>query len=78
MKNHSSKLKQQEEQQAEQQHQATQRQTTLEFNTPEELLRYDASQVTPPPSVAERLGQSVAREPKPARSWWQRMFRPKS
>jgi hypothetical protein len=75
MKNHSSKLKHQEEQHAEQQHQATHRQATVEFNTPEELLRHDASQVAPPPSVAERLGQSVAREPKPSRSWWQRVFR---
>jgi hypothetical protein len=78
MKNHSSKLKHQEEQHAEQQSQATQGQATLEFNTPEELLRHDASQVSPPPGVAERLGRSVAREPKASRSWWRRLFGPKS
>jgi hypothetical protein len=46
----------------------------LEFATPEELLRFDAAQTTVPASVAGRLEESVSREPRPARSWWQRWF----
>jgi hypothetical protein len=45
-----------------------------EFATPEELLRYDAAQTEVPPTVAKRLGDSLLREPKPARSLWRRFF----
>jgi hypothetical protein len=75
MKPNSSKLKHQEEQHAETQKQQTsQQQGVQEFATVDDLLRHDASQVSPPPELAERLGQSVAKEPKPPRSWWQRIF----
>lgn len=51
------------------------RQTTArEFASAEELLRFDASQTPVPPAVAERLARSIQREPKPARSWWRRLF----
>jgi|YelNatPaOPRAMG01_1025707.scaffolds.fasta_scaffold01338_16 hypothetical protein len=50
-------------------------QPVLEFNTPEELLRYDAAQVNPPTRLARRLSESIARECKTARSWWRRLWR---
>jgi len=75
MKKNSSKLKHQEEQRAAVQQQTAQQKTALEFATPEELLRHDAGQVSPPPAVARRLGESIAREPRPSRSWWQRFLR---
>ena len=45
-----------------------------EFASAEELLREDASQTTVPPAIAERLSQSLQREPKPERSWWKRLL----
>lgn len=51
----------------------TQKTEGREFATPEELLRYDAAQTEVPPTVAERLDQSLQNEPKPARSLWQRL-----
>ena len=74
MKQNSSKLKHQEEQRSAEQHQSAQQQTAREFAGVEELLRYDAEQVVPPPNVAKRLDESVARETKPARPWWQRFL----
>ena len=44
------------------------------FATPEELLRFDAAQTEVPPGVADRLQESLRKEPKPERSWWQRWF----
>ncbi len=44
------------------------------FDTPEEVLRYDASQVTPPPALETRLKESVAREAPPKLGWWRRLF----
>jgi hypothetical protein len=38
----------------------------------EEVLRYDAKQTNVPPEIAQRLGQSLQNEPRPARSWWRR------
>ena len=46
-----------------------------EFSSVEEMIRFDAGQSAPPEAVAERLKQSIAREPAPIRSWWQRLFR---
>jgi len=45
------------------------------FDSVEEMLRYDASQTPPPPSLAARLTASLAAQPKP-RAWWKR-FLPK-
>ena len=45
-----------------------------EFSNVEELLRHDARQTSAPASIAERLQKSSAGFPKPARSWWQRLF----
>ena len=43
-----------------------------DFETPEELLRFDASGQKPPEAVARRLADSVAGE-KPL-PWWKRLF----
>ncbi len=71
-----SKLRQQQ-QQAEQAIESLGQQeahSVHEFNSVEEMIRFDAKQTLPPASVAERLQESISREPKPARSWWQRLF----
>ena len=44
-----------------------------EFTSPEELLRHDAAHTIVPAEVARRLGESIRLEPKPERSWWQRL-----
>jgi hypothetical protein len=44
-----------------------------EFATADELLRYDAAQTDAPPSIAKRLGESLQKEPKRNRSFWQRL-----
>ena len=49
-------------------------QNAREFASVEELIRSDAAQTPVPPQVRERLGESLAREPRPARPWWQRWF----
>ena len=74
MEKKSSHLRHREEQ--EQTSQAQTRQSKdLEFATAEEVLRYDATQTSVPPAVAERLQKSLAQEPKLSISWWQRLFR---
>jgi hypothetical protein len=45
-----------------------------EFASPEALLRHDAAQTLVPPTVANRLAESLRSEPKPELSWWQRIF----
>ena len=45
-----------------------------EFASPEELLQFAAAQTEVPPGVAERLQETVRKEPKPERGWWQRWF----
>jgi len=51
-----------------------QSQTTREFNSAEELVRFDAGQIPVPESIAERLKESIAAEPVPPKSWWRRLF----
>lgn len=55
---------------------ATQRESVREFATPEELLRHDRVQTEVPPALAERLGETIAAEPKPAaaKPWWKRIL----
>jgi hypothetical protein len=48
--------------------------TERTFDTPEELLRFDASQTPAPHRIAERLGRSAADIPRPRRSWWKRLW----
>lgn len=69
-----SRLHQQAREQAEAHTHSVQPPAAKEFATPEELLRFDAAQTEVPPGVAQRLRESVQREPKPERPWWRRMF----
>lgn len=70
-----SKLNQRQHEETTSQQQGAQETATLEFAAAEEMLRHDATQTPVPPGVAERLQKSVANEPKPERSWWQRLFK---
>jgi len=56
-----------------QQQQKSTEQKVREFASTDELLRHDASQIEVPPAVAQRLSESIQREPKPGRSWWRRL-----
>jgi hypothetical protein len=60
---------------AETQHTLLPGQTGLEFSSAEEMIRFDAAQTLPPPALAQRVQDSVNREPAPKRSWWARFFR---
>ena len=53
-------------------HQTEQQNSASEFSTTEDLLRFDAAEVTPPPRIAERLQESLAREE--SKPWWRRWF----
>lgn len=64
----------QAEEQTTEQQQTTGQQGGLAFDSVEELLRYDNLHTLPPPAIAERLKVSLEQEPKPKRSWWQRLF----
>jgi transposase len=71
-----SKLQHREQQESATQSQASQQhqQQAREFESVEELLRYDAAQTEPPPTLESRVADSVAREPAQSRSWWKRLF----
>lgn len=45
-----------------------------EFASAEEMLRYDIEHTVPPPELAQRVNESIAREPKPAGTWWKKLF----
>ena len=47
---------------------------SLEFQSPEDLLRHDAAQTDVPPAIARRLSQSIAQSPPPRRPWWRRLM----
>ena len=66
------KLRQQQKQEAVEQ--TGHLRTAREFASVEEMLRDDAAQTSPPPRLAHRVAESIAKEPKPGRSWWQRLF----
>jgi len=65
--NHKSKLEQK------QQSIEHQQQTEHVFESPEEMLRYDAQHTEVPPAVATRLEESLAKQP-PPQPWWRRWF----
>ncbi len=50
----------------------TQQQAPVEFETAEELLRFDASRTAVPPSIAERLQKAIGAETDVERPWWKR------
>ena len=70
--NHRTEQKSQEQEQVAEVH--SQQTSTREFTSPEELLQHDAAQTLVPPTVANRLADSLRSEPKPERSWWRRIF----
>ena len=73
MKRHT-KLTSQAQEQAQLAELNLQQTSAREFASAEELLRHDAGQTTVPPAIAERLSQSIQKEPKPAPSWWRRLL----
>ncbi|MCL5097195.1 MAG: hypothetical protein M1608_06670 [Candidatus Omnitrophica bacterium] len=46
--------------------------SAIEFGTVEEMLRYDAAQVSPPATLAARLRDALANEPRRRPAWWRR------
>lgn len=62
------------EQQQELNTEQTQKQTELEFQEVEELLRHDALHTPVPPSIERRLEESLAREAPARPSWWRRLL----
>ncbi len=46
----------------------------LEFSSPEEMLRQDAAQTEVPDRVAERLRDSIRREPPRPQGWLRRLL----
>ena len=69
-----SKLRQQERQTEELAASHLQQVGETRFDSVEELIRFDVGQNPAPEAVAERLKQSIAREPAPPRSWWRRLL----
>lgn len=75
MNHHHSKLNQHPHEQAHQHQQSASDTQVLEFSGAVEALRYDAAQTPVPPQVAERLQESIQREPRPTgSSWWRRLL----
>jgi hypothetical protein len=54
-------------------HQQSETSAAHDFETPEEMIRFDAGRHQPPDAVARRLAESLAGE-KPL-PWWKRIFR---
>lgn len=69
-----SRLNSQEQAQERHVEQQTQQSAALEFETPEAMLRHDALHTPVPPSIAERLKQSLDEIPPAPRPWWRRLF----
>lgn len=72
-------MKQQHQFSKEQQEQQVDNQQTqkveLEFDSPEKLLRHDATHVVVPPRVEEKLQQSISvLPPEDKRPWWKKML----
>jgi hypothetical protein len=53
---------------------SSQEQTVREFASVEELIRHDAAQTEVPPALAEKIRETMSREPAPARPWWRRIW----
>jgi len=45
-----------------------------EFESVEQLLRHDAGQTLLPPSIAQRLRESIGESEAPRRAWWRRLL----
>ena len=70
-----SKLSQEQQQTETQQ---TQQPAGREFASPEEMLRFDASQTAVPPDIAQRLKKSTGDLPPPRPNWFKRLLQRKS
>jgi len=66
------KISQREQEQAKQQ--SSQQQDKLEFKDAEEAIRFDSTRTPVPPQIQQRIKDSVAQEPAPAKTWWSRLF----
>lgn len=71
MERESSQLRQREQQESVQLNHAGQ--AGREFASVDEMLRYDATQTVVPTGIAERLQDSISRDPKWPRSLWRRL-----
>ena len=49
-------------------------QPALEFDTVDDLLRYDSAQNPAPPEIAERLNSSISAEPRIEKGWFRKIF----
>jgi hypothetical protein len=64
-----------EKQQQVSQTQAQSQTMAKEFNSVDEMLRFDAKQTVVPPEIAQRLDRSVQNEPShPRQPWWRRLL----
>jgi hypothetical protein len=54
--------------------QASNAEQTQEFSTVEDLIRFDATSVEPPESLARRVNESAAAEPPTKDPWWRRIW----
>ena len=55
--------------------QRAEQRAALEFETADQLLRFDAARVAVPPEVKERVQESAAQlHPPPERPWWRSLF----
>jgi len=68
------KLSQRQQAQTEQTLAQTQEQSATEFNSVEEMLRHDATHTPLPPTIADRLRETLGPVTPPPRSWWRRFF----
>ena len=55
--------------------QASEQEKALEFESVEELIRFDSSNTAVPSVIKGRLQESIANEPPPKdSSWWSKLF----
>ncbi len=70
-----SKLTQEEQEQVAAERRETQTSSAREFASVEDMLRHDALHTPVPPTIAQRLVESVKQLPPPSsRGWWRRFF----
>jgi len=63
-----------QEQKLRQEETVAQKSAGLEFQTAEEVIRFDATQTKPPERLERRVQESVEREGLGKPSWWRRLF----
>ena len=73
MNRHDSQFHHEEEEHTESRNTTESQKNGIEFSSPEEMIRYDASQTKIPPDIARRLQEAAAEEAR-RQSWWQRLW----